>query len=38
MSDVGQQGNKDVSVNTIANLTNQFVRLRNDKTIRVNFL
>lgn len=38
MAEAGEEGGKDVSVNTIANLTDRFVRLRNDKATRVNFL
>jgi hypothetical protein len=38
MTEFGQEGCKEVAVNSIANLTNEFVRLRNDRAVRVNFL
>jgi hypothetical protein len=38
MTDLVQEGRGDIPANTMAHLTNEYVRLRNDKTIRVNFL
>lgn len=38
MAGLVQEGRGEIPVNTIAHLTNEYVRLRNDKTIRVNFL
>lgn len=38
MADFGQEAGREVAVNSISLLTNEFVRLRNDRAIRVNFL
>lgn len=33
-----QAGKKEVNINSIANLTNEFVKLRNEKNVKLNFL
>ncbi len=39
VTDLAQEGKGDMPiVNTMAHLTNEYIRLRNDKAIRLNFL
>lgn len=33
-----EDNNKDIGVNSVANLTNEFIKLKNERSIKLNFL